>query len=853
LLSIKIAPSEIEQLQDRLFHRMWTRAELPVSTPAGPAVWLIFIDSVGVGQQVARQLTGAGHQVVTVRPGKSFSRTGRGTYVMRPGVRSDYETLLMDISKRGGLPQRFLHLWSVVDPSVHRPADETQTLGFYSLMYLAQTLGDLDMTGVDIAAVSNLLCSVSGEAIVEPARAAMFGPVRVIPKEYPGITCRSIDCDPTRDGLSYAAVQLIAELSAPFSETVVAYRGEERWVETVEQMNLSALPPKGRIQPSGAYMITGGFGELGLALAEVLNRRFQARLILVDREPIADSAERNRIAREGKVGGLEQKLSRLREIESLAADFVTVRADVTNKAEMKCALELAQSKFGRIDGVFHLQSSDASQSIQKHAEIGKHAADPKIEGSLVLAELLKATPNTFLALCSSASSFLPQAGQVDITAGDAFIDALASGASNTYSICMGLQGGLSVNDAAELLVRATSADNPSSVVVFPGNLVELTSSSREQRRSRTDEAVPKEDIEAVLTSWWKELLEQDQVGLDDDFFDLGGHSLMGVQLFSRIQSTYGVDLGLATLFEARTVRDLAKLVRESIAPVPTKTTTATVRKNSDAWSPLVPIQPKGSRPPLFVISGIGGNVVKFHTLAYYLGEDQPIYGLLPRGLDGKEQYHTRVEDIAADYVKAIREMNPNGPYHLVGYSFGGIVAFEVAQQIRAQGGNVGIVGMFDTIETHYGEKVDASLRPTERFDAMKERFDEFLTRRDRFTYISETLAAKYWSIKLSILRSLGRPLPQKVGTIEEINSYAGYNYFPKVYPGKLTLFRSTKRNVSHGDDEWCGWGELAAGGIDVHHIPATHFNILQEPAVKVVSEKLAQSLQQSQVTLEKAS
>jgi thioesterase domain-containing protein/acyl carrier protein len=341
-----------------------------------------------------------------------------------------------------------------------------------------------------------------------------------------------------------------------------------------------------------------------------------------------------------------------------------------------------------------------------------------------------------------------------------------------------------------------------------------------------------EDVEAVLADWWQELLRLEQVGLDEDFFELGGDSLIGVQLFSKIKKTYGGSFGLATLFDARTIRQLAKLLCPVISPS---------EAEPRPWSPLVPIQLKGRRPPLYVISGLGGNVIKFHRLAFHLGEDQPIYGLVPRGLDGNDSYHTRIEEMAADYLVAIRTMQPQGPYRLAGYSFGGIVAFEVAQQIVAQGGHVEFVGLLDTVEWHYGAKVDKSLRLGERLVVFKEHLQTLIFSEDRDRYfkkLKEFLTEKFSMTKYRLFHALRLPLPRNIGSIEETNSYAASVYHPKVYPGKVTLFRSTKRTIQQGSDDFLGWGELAGGGIDVHHVPSTHFNILKEPGVQVLAEKL---------------
>jgi acyl carrier protein len=209
-------------------------------------------------------------------------------------------------------------------------------------------------------------------------------------------------------------------------------------------------------------------------------------------------------------------------------------------------------------------------------------------------------------------------------------------------------------------------------------------------------AKPESGVEGTLAEWWQELLGVEAVGLDDDFFDLGGHSLVALRLFSKIKNTFQSDLGLSTLFEARTVRQLAALIRKG----------ETSRTDEEvAATAIVPIREQGSRLPLFLLSGLGGEVIGFNTLARCLGDDQPVFALQPQGLDGRKQFLTRVEDMAAHYLREIRGVWPHGPYCLAGYSFGGYIVFEMAQQLHAAGETVALLGLLDTIEWQYLEHV----------------------------------------------------------------------------------------------------------------------------------------------------
>ena len=842
--------SHVRQGIDRLFYRRnWTRTEMPPVSSVQPGPWMIFMDPIGLGEQISQQLRGAQHQVIEVRPGKAFTRVRKGEYLIRPGSRADYDALLIDVTTRGGLPQRITHLWSVCDDSRKAQTDELLDLGFYSLLGLAQALSDQGISGIDIAVVSNRLQPVSGELIAEPVRAALLGPIRVIPKEMPGITCRSIDCDPVGQGTGYVAVQIIAEHLAPFSDPVVAYRSNERWIESFERLDLKGASSRPGLKLKGTYLITGGLGHLGLAVAESLARKFQANLILVDHTALPAPAEwRELLLTPGVQEHTLRALRKLVEIQSLGSEVLTICADVTRHEAMKHALDLAHQKFGNINGVIHAASvSEDNLLALKTRESTVRVLDTKIKATLVLDDLLRNEPLDFFALFSSASSFIPGKCQIDEAAASAFLDAFALSQQNKPiltidwgpwqsvdamegpSFGLATDGSILPSEGAEALTRILSTSTPSTVVVFPQDLLAMTAAPRVATRRGAATPISKDNVEGVLSDWWQELLNLEQVDLDDDFFDLGGHSLVGLQLFGKIRSTYGLNLGLATLFEARTIRELSGLIREA---------GRSDQQKPKPWSPIVPIQPKGTRPPLYVISGIGGNVIKFHTLAFHLGEDQPIYGLLPRGLDGKNSLLTRIEDMAAYYVEAIRSMQPEGPYSLVGYSFGGLVAFEVAQQIVAQGGQVQFLGLFDSVEWHYADRVNKSLRPSERMDVLKEHMNAMVFGSDRFAYSKKLLNGKISRLKYRFLQSLGRPLPQNVGDLEEVNSFAATKYVPKVYHGKLTLFRSMKRVVQQGSDEYLGWKEFAGAGVEVHHIPSTHFDILQEPGVSVIAEKL---------------
>src|SRR6185437_273934 len=246
-------------------------------TPSG--AWILFNDSLGLGDQVAAKLRADKQDVILVAPGLRYERSQKDKYTIRPGVRDDYDALIADSIKSGYSFQKILHLWSV--EGAEPPLAETMDRSFYSPLYLAQALASQDMADIDIALVSNEMQQVSEEPVRNPARAVLLGPARVVPKELPGITCCSIDVSLEKGNATECASQIISEMKSVRDDAIVTFRGGERFIETLDTLNLPAASERPRLQLRGVYLITGGLGGIGLVVAEHMAREFNARLVLV--------------------------------------------------------------------------------------------------------------------------------------------------------------------------------------------------------------------------------------------------------------------------------------------------------------------------------------------------------------------------------------------------------------------------------------------------------------------------------------------------------------------------------------------------------------------------------------------
>ena len=993
--------------------------------------------------------------------------------------------------------------------------------------------------------------------MVEPARAALLGPVRVIPKEFPEALCRSIDLDRNIQDLRKAASDVIAECFLRGADSCVAYRQSERWVETFESTSLRAQTSGTRLKEKGVYLIVGGLGGIGLVVAEHLARTVHARLVLVGRTPLPPASEWQAVL--GKPNGTNsarQKIAKLREIESLGAEVLTLSADVTDAKQIAEALRMARQRFGNIHGVIHAAGLIEDGPLQiKARESAARVLAPKIQGTLALQHALGDSKLDFLLLFSSISSLAPPAGQVDYAAANAFLDAFATSktgqpvtavnwglwtdvgmasrdVAGSYPILgrrlvqtatetvysarlscernwllsehrfkngaalipgtgyLQLAAAALINDGfapgvdfedvfflapltvapdetrevrvrlrressgfrfsilakekewteyasgqigrnqksvpadqdvAEIRLRcssrcidfnekhrtrqeryfdfgprwrnlqtlhigerealaelqlgrdfaqdietwpvhpalldlatgsalyliqgyeesdalylplsykritlyrplparfyshircrqentaqreiatfsftlldvdgrvlgeidefalrrmATTADSPAPVRYSraPGIDSEPADSMLDQGMASADgirafdqilssdmppgiivvrgdlrgkpagplataspprnTAKPEGEIESVIAEWWQELLGVEKAGLDDDFFDLGGHSLVGVRLFAKIKKTYQVDLDLAALFEARTIRQLAGVIRKSQRPA-----TAEVK----TWSALVPIQPNGSRVPIFCVHALGPSLLFYRQLATYLGPDQPFYALQSPLESQVQTRQPSLEELASIYIKELQNFFPEGPYLLGGASLGGFIALEMSQQLYAQGKKTGLLILFDAEIPESNYRVTTKDQISRHWQNVRNQGAVYLLQRavSKSEYYWSRLLHSAQAVGCSCYRLVGRSLPAglRYFQVEEAHKQALERYTVQLYPGKITLLRAADvpETVGTRRNPTLGWEILAGGGLEIHDVPGGHISMFEEPNVRILAETL---------------
>ncbi|HYN21944.1 MAG TPA: amino acid adenylation domain-containing protein [Thermoanaerobaculia bacterium] len=557
--------------------------------------WLLFTSPDGVGPHLERRLRELGADVTTVV-------TGDGR--LDPRREEDYAALVAGLKASGKLPSKVVHLWSTQDGSL----EETLDRGYYSLVFLARALStpEIPESEIDLLVVTSGVQEVTGDEELRPERATVLGPAKVIPREMPKIRVRSVDVPavlPSAPGRLAAMVDgLLGELGPGRADPVIAYRGAHRWVQVFEQVKLDA--GNARLREGGVYLITGGLGGLGLAVAEHLAREYRAKLILLGRSGL------------GEGDRMSRRIHQVKKLEELGAEVVVESADSSDRERLREVKLRALARFGAIHGIFHAAGVPGMGLIQtKTREIAEGVFAPKVRGTLALAEVFADLPLDFVVLFSSVTALLSQPGQSGYAAANGFLDAFARAER--------LRGGLPVVsvdwDAWQEVGMAVETEVPAEFKawreeslkkglspaqgvdalerVLRSSLVQVAV-SREDFQARVEESyasksleelaaqavevreiharpvlgsayvAPRTELEAKIAALWQEILGIDQVGIHDNFFDLGGNSLVGLKVISRVKSELQADVTSVSLFEGPTVSSFAKLLQSASGEQP---------------------------------------------------------------------------------------------------------------------------------------------------------------------------------------------------------------------------------------------------------------------------------------------
>jgi len=606
----------------------WRRTPRPDAPAGGGRLhWLILIDAHGVGEALAQRLRAAGGAVVTAAPGERFLAAAADAYTVRPGSGDDFGWLLDDLERRGRMPERIVHLWSLTAEDERPLAErlpEGLERGAHTLLALARALErKSSRPAVHLAVAGTGLAALVAGDRIDPEKAPLLGFCRVVPQELSGVTCRAVDLpflaagsdpatDPAVDPAAWAET-LLAELSGGGGEPLVAWRGEERRALVFEPVRREEAGEP-RLRRGGVYLITGGLGGVGRILADFLFRRHGARLVLVGRSPLPpretwDELRRHRDTGDSENTELLRRLAFLETLEEQGAAVLVETADVADAAALRLVIARCEERFGALHGVIHAAGLVAAGSFVPLRQLDRDGCAAhfrsKIDGTVALAAALRGRKLDFCLLAGSISTVLGGPRLAAYAAGNAFLDAFAEERFRRGEPWLTVDwdgwrtpardevSGLGASLAEHQMSPAEGGEAFALALAFPaaGRLVvsigDLDARMEPRRGTPQDErpAAPREaagrtlyarpglqaafvpagnELERGIAAVWQRVLGVEQVGVDDNFFDLGGNSLVGGQVLAELRRDLGLQISSVTLFEAPTVSSLARVLGERL-------------------------------------------------------------------------------------------------------------------------------------------------------------------------------------------------------------------------------------------------------------------------------------------------
>lgn len=768
----------------------WKQLPPLLPAPAAPQCWLILLDELGLGVALAQTLRSQEHTVITVGYGDR-RWLSEGDYQVDPAAPDSFLTLWGLLQAQSLIPQQILHLWTLQAQDLkvfHQSALEDHLdRGLYTLLGLVQSLGKIGHRDpIQLTVITQGGFNVLGNESRNPLHSLLLGAIKVIPQEYRNLTCRYLDLEsgaPRRIRHPDLVQALIQDLTTPEQPLEMAHRGQSRWVPHYESVSLPE-PSVSKLKSNGVYLITGGFGGIGFSIAEYLAQTFNAKLILVTRAELPPRNDWTQWCLDHPESDpIYQKIQQIQALENLGGRVWTRIADVSDFEAMQRLISQAEVDLGAINGLFHCAGvADFGGIIQgRDRAVTDQILASKLMGTLVLDTLFRDRTLDIWMVSSSLSTVLYKTlfGQVGYSVANEFLSAFSDyqrshGQPESFAVhwTEWEEVGMAVNSRIQR--NATKAKeeadqdwlvalNPtegiealsrllhqqsSSVFVTPQDLTHLVqlqtqwnpddlldslleAESNQPKKSRegihTAYIAPQTQLQRVLVELWEQALGIAPLGLQDNFYELGGDSLMSLGLLHRMEQKLSLSIPMTLLLDHPILGDLSQYLEaeypEAIAPwltpldpelepSPACDTLAADRFPDTQPTPqspqilpidhlpsplVVQLQPgKSHAAPLFMIHPIGGGVDSYATLGRYLNSDWPLYGVRALGLDAEVDPCTNIPQMAACYLKKIISIQPQGPYYLGGWSMGGVVAYEMAQQLLQQGEVIGSLILIDS-------------------------------------------------------------------------------------------------------------------------------------------------------------
>ena len=568
--------NKLRTFEDWFYVPTWKRIDVHASpVPAPDALWLIFSDSGRIKTQL--------------------DRLGLPNRFVALGEKPDYMSVLEEVQKQAPKAINIIHWGSNLES------------GFYSLLHIAQAIGELNISvPIQIGIVSSQIHEVTGEERLVPEMAMVLGPCGVIPKEFPNIKCFNVDLASDEPSDEVIA-RIVSEFTDCTNNNVISYRGRYRWERDFRPVNLPKSQSS-RLKHHGVYVITGGTGGIGLSISKYLAQACQPRIVLTKKSAFPEKSQWKQLltTREASESDLKT-ISALLEIEAMGAEVDVQVTEVSDRAQMQKVLDDTLQRHGTINGVIHAAGIVRTGLIQgKTQATAESVLAPKVDGTLILFDLVKELPLDFVVLFSSMTSIETPYAQFDYSAANAFLDAFTYAANAQYpfhtltinwpgwkevgllanlEMPPGMEGwkedalkkSIAPCDGVEAFARGLNS-GLKQVIVSPENLDEVVNRSRlpvdpamylsrpaltpSVRGQRIDN--PTNEVETAVAEIWREVFGLDHIGIHENFSQLGGHSLLAMQIVAKIRSLYEIRFTLREFFDAPTIAQMSSFIQARV-------------------------------------------------------------------------------------------------------------------------------------------------------------------------------------------------------------------------------------------------------------------------------------------------
>jgi acyl transferase domain-containing protein len=581
--------------------------------------WIIFEDAGGVGRAVATRLKREQQDVITVVAGTSWERTWEGGYLICASKREDYEKLFREVKLRGKATYHVMHLWGICQAANAREVhsggfERAQEVGLHSLLYIVQAMAGAGISSqICISVVSNNIRAIVYDEIILPEKTTILGACMVVPQEYTNISCKCIDVVIPRSNTrqeEQLIEQLLGESNTAAKDPVIAYRGDQRWVQTYESTPMvhdgnTGLPFK----EGGTYLLTGGLSGVGLELSRFLARTAHARLVLVEGSPIPDNEVWDAwLESHGREDDVSRKIMRTRALEDQGAEVLVVSVDLSSVEQTGAVIAQAVKRFGDVHGVIHAAGVEGEKYFRAISETGARECNwhfrPKVYELIALEQALQGRHLDFCALASSISTILGGVGCAAHAAANHFLDAFTYNHNKKSSVhwitinwdswrfedsarhlpASGpdpAQRAMTSDEGAEAFRRIVSSGIRGQVLVSTSDLnsrVDRWVRAQPLSKSHTEKATestpgharpnlpnayvaPGDQMERQMANIWQQALGIEAIGVLDNFFDLGGDSLLAVQVVAQMRKELKIEFPITSLYEGVTVRSLTSFLK----------------------------------------------------------------------------------------------------------------------------------------------------------------------------------------------------------------------------------------------------------------------------------------------------